>query len=291
MNKNLQEQLAAASEKVREAMEGDDVKIPINPETLLDKEAEVADDSEAQEAASDSPSESSEDVKDEDVNESEVDEKGVSFKNRYHEAVRKQDAFKKELDEIKAKLDSLSTKNPEQTVSTLRSAPQTFDPYQVPQPVTRTVADVDGNDEAPITKAEAINLAKTMAAKERNDNEALMKFPDLNNHESPMFKETLRRVNLKKQMGVSSEDPLLLLETATAVFGDMVLTGHIVPKKAQEARDAKSSKNSVIVTPRRSAAKPTTSKLSPMEQYTLEKFQEIGIKMTPEQYAQRKNRR
>lgn len=234
----------------------------------------------------------------EDVNlEEEVDSKGVSYKNRFSEAERKLKQSEARAAELADRLDALSKQSADQALVSLRGASydntndstgriasQTNQQAETPQ---------EGYEEAPATIQDVHKVVAKLTAKERNDQEALKRYPDLYNTNSLLYKETLGRINAKARIGADRSDPFLLIETAAAAFGDLVATGKITPKPVrltEEAARRANTDNATVLSSKTVVKTKTAPQLNKMDAFVLSQFeQQAGIKITPEQFLKRKS--
>lgn len=288
------ESLKNATDKLQEIFE--------NPETPA--EDQVVDE-EVSEAAS--TSEESTEIEsstpstevNQDVNlDDKVDSKGVPYKNRYSEAERKLKQAEAKLAEATAKIDELSKQSEEQALASLRGASYDNNAISTSRPKREEIEEAqvaqEDYSETPATVQTVEQIVAKFAAKERNDQEALKRYPDLYNTNSVFYKETLGRINAKKRAGVNANDPLLLIETADAVFGALVATGRIVPKTTRVANEVArraGTDEATVISSRTVVKNKSEPALSRMDQFVLTQFKnQAGVKMTPEQFLKSKTR-
>lgn len=239
------------------------------------------------EAASPDPSKSVSDVKETVTSEEEADEEGVPYKNRYFETKRKFDRLEEQMQQIMEKLDnqpqSMTTSgNPLDEIRSAMTAPTP------PPPQT------GGDWDEPATRQDAVRFASLIVAKERNDALALQKFPELANPGSLLARETIKRAQMKKQMGYNPNDPMFVYETAAAVYGDLVASGKISTrsKAADEAKRQSSVAASTPSVKPQAAPKKSDTQITAMDKFVLQGFKNFGgAKISTEEFLKLKKRR
>lgn len=296
MSKSPQlDKLAAATASMKEAL-ANPSETEVSSTDTDQTEQITTDISMDQESAEFEASESSKEVK-EDVKLEDSDEKGVPYKNRYSEAARKLEQQNKRIAELEAKMETLSKQTDDQALLSLRGAlnDTTIDNSGVPSVYGQRQENQTPQEETPATIQDVYKVVSTLTAKERSDQEALKRYPDLLNPNSVLYKETQGRINLKARMGVNRADPFLLIETAAAAYGDLIATGKIVPrtvKEAQEKARRASADESTSITSRAVVKKPASTQMTEMEEGVRRMFvEQAGVKITPEQYLKRKQLR
>lgn len=227
----------------------------------------------------------------------ELDEKGVSFKNRFMEAERKRKQLEEELNTLRASA-TRSEAEQEATDTDLSEDFQSttmadIDPYATVGRPVKAPADkqadkqVDDDDTGFATTRQVSAIMNQVLAKRSNDSLAFQKFPDLGKPKSELSSEVRRRLQVKRSLGFDVDnDPLVLYETAAAAYGDLVVSGRIIPNSRQrdeqtrrEAVDGGSLPGAPALAP-----KLNTDELTSSQKNMIETFRRLGINVTEDGY-------